>query len=130
MIKAPYKCTTFYSFFFSVSQQRQHCEDLSYFALHAEEEEQLSTARVGFVRSGVPGCPRLDISEDLLEVLRNGARFRWAAIARNLRVSEKTLRRRRNEFEVTSLTESFTDIDNTCLDEIVRDVLHVNPRIG
>ena len=32
-----------------------------------------------WVRSGVPGLPRLDISEDLLEVLRNGAGFRWAA---------------------------------------------------
>ena len=64
---------------FIVSQQRQHREDLSYFALHAEEEEQLSTARVGVVRSGVPGRPRLDISEDLLEVLRSGAGFRWAA---------------------------------------------------
>ena len=111
-------------------QQRQHCEDLSYFALHAEEEQQLSTARVGVVRSGVPGRLRLDISEDLLEVLRNGAGFRWAAIARNLHVSERTLRRRRNEFGVTSLTESFTDIDNTSLDEIVREILHVNPRIG
>ena len=115
---------------FIVSQQRQHCEDSSYFALHAEEEEQLSTARVGVVRSGVPGRPRLDISEDLLELLRSGAGFRWAAIARNLRVSERTLRRRRNEFGVTSLTESFTDIDNTSLDEIVREILHVNPRIG
>ena len=64
---------------FIVSQQRQHCEDLPYFALHAEEEEQLSIARVGVVRSGVPGRPRLDISEDLLEVLRNGTGFRWAA---------------------------------------------------
>ena len=44
---------------FLVSQQRQHCEDLSYFALHEEEEEQLSTGRVGVVRSGVPGRPRL-----------------------------------------------------------------------
>ena len=66
---------------FIVSQQRQHCEDLPYFALHAKGEEQLSTARVGVVRSGVSGRPiaRLDISEDLLEVLRNGAGFRWAA---------------------------------------------------
>ena len=73
------------------------------------------------MRSGVPGRPRLDISEDLLEVLRNGAGFRWAAIARNLRVSERTLRRQRNESGVTSLTESFTDIDNTSLDEILRE---------
>ena len=64
---------------FIVSQQRQHCEDLSYFPLHAEEEEQLSTVRVGVLRSGVPGRPRLDISEDLLEVLHSGAGFRWVA---------------------------------------------------
>ena len=55
---------------FIVSQQRQHCEDLPYFALHGKGEEQLLTARVGVVRSGVPGRQRLDISEDLLEVLR------------------------------------------------------------
>ena len=54
---------------FIVSHQRQHCEDLPYFALHGKGEEQLLTARVGAVRSGVPGRQRLDISEDLLEVL-------------------------------------------------------------
>ena len=64
---------------FIVSQQRQHSEDLSPLTLHAEEEEQLSTARVGVVRSGVPGRPKFDLSEDLLEVLRNGAGFCWAA---------------------------------------------------
>ena len=36
-----------YTLLFIVSQQRQHCEDFSYFALHVEEEEQLSTTRVG-----------------------------------------------------------------------------------
>jgi len=113
-----------------VSQQRQRCEGLSYFALHAEEEEQLSTARVGVLRSGAPGRPRLHISEDVLEVLRNRAGFRWAAIARNFRVSERTLRRRRHEFGFTSLAESFTDIDNNSLDEIVREILHLTPRIG
>ena len=52
-----------------VSQQRQHCVNLPYFALH-EEEEQQSTTRVGvrIVRSGV-GRPRLDISEGLLKAL-------------------------------------------------------------
>lgn len=111
-----------------VSQQRQHCEDLSYFALHAEEEEQLWTARVGVLISGVPGRPRLDISENRLEVLRNQAEFRWATIAKNLHVSERTLWRWRDEFGFTSLT--FSDIDNNSLDEIVREILHVTPRIG
>ena len=35
--------------------------------LHAEKEEQLSTARFGVVRSGLVGRLRLNISEDLLE---------------------------------------------------------------
>ena len=30
---------------FIVSQQRQHCEDLSYFSLHAEEEEESAAQR-------------------------------------------------------------------------------------
>ena len=59
----------FFLLLFIVCQQKQHCEDLPYFALHAEEEEQFSTARVGVVRSGVPGRPRLDISEDLYFVM-------------------------------------------------------------
>ena len=87
---------------FIVSQQRQHCEDLSYFSLHAEEEEQLSTARVGVVRSGVPwpGRPRLDISEDLLEVLRNhGARFRWVADSSSSSNTKRVvLKTKRSEF--------------------------------
>ena len=44
---------------FIVSQQRQHYEDLPYFALYGKlkGEEQLLTARVGIVRSGFPGRP-------------------------------------------------------------------------
>ena len=69
-----------------VSQQRQYCVNLSYFALH-EEEEQQSTTRVGvrIVRSGV-GRPRLDISEDLLEALHVTAGFRWAT-TKNRKIS-------------------------------------------
>lgn len=82
--------------------------------LYEEEEEQHSTGGVGVVISGCPGRPRLDISESLLEVLCNGAEVRWATIARNLIVSEKTLQMRRHEFGFTSQT--FTDIDNNALD--------------
>ena len=63
-----------------VNQQRQYCVNLSYFALH-EEEEQQSTTRVGvrIVRSDFVR-PRLDISDDLLEGLYVTAGFRRAAI--------------------------------------------------
>ena len=108
-----------------VSQQRQYCVNLSYFALH-EEDEQQSTTRVGarIVRSGV-GRPRLDISEELLETLYVTAGFRWAAIARYLHVSERTLRKWRHELGFASAAPSFTDLDNGSLDEIVRDILQV-----
>ena len=92
-----------------------------------EEERQSTTSqRVGvrIVRSGV-GRPRLDISEDLLEALHVTAGFRWAAIARYLHVSERTLRRRRHELGFASAAPSFTDLNNGSLDEIVRDILQV-----
>ena len=54
--------------------------------------------------------------------------FHWATIARNRNVSERTLWRRRHELDFTSQT--FTDIDNNSLDKIVREILHVTPRIG
>ena len=95
--------------------------------MHAEEEQQSTTSqRVGvrIVRSGV-GCPRLDISEDLLEALHVTADFRWAAIARYLHVSERTLRRRKHELGFACAAPSFTDLDNGSLDEIVRDILQV-----
>ena len=108
-----------------VSQQRQYCVNLSYFALHEEKEQQSTTREsVRIVRSGV-GRPRLDISEDLLEALYVSAGFHWAAIARHLHVSERTLRRHRHELGFASAAPSFTDIDDGSLDEIVRDILQV-----
>ena len=59
----------------SVFSSRLRVSYWSEVQLLSEEEQQLSTSRVGVVRSGVPGRPRLDVSEDLLKVLRNGAGF-------------------------------------------------------
>ena len=69
-----------------VSQQRQYCVNLSYFALH-EEDEQQSTTRVGvrIVRSGV-GRPRLDISEDLLEALLCNS---WISLGCHRKISSR-----------------------------------------
>ena len=47
-----------------------------------------------------------------------------------LQVSERTLRRRRHELGYASAAPSFTNIDNSSLDEIVRDILQVTPRVG
>ena len=94
--------------------------------MHAEEEQQSTTSqRVGvrIVSSGV-GRPRIDISEDLLEALHVTAEFRWAAIARYLHVSERTLRKWRHELGFASAAPSFTDIE-WLLDTIVRDILQV-----
>ena len=112
-----------------VSQQRQHCETLSFRSLFEEEQQTTSHAGVRVVRSDV-GRPRLDISEDLLETLHTRAGFSWAHIARNINVSERTLRRRRQLFEMSSIEPPFANMDNDSLDQIVREILEVTPRIG
>ena len=49
------------------------------------------------VRMGV-GRPRVEITQEQIEVLRNRLGFRWADIARMFGVSTRTLNRRRQEF--------------------------------
>ena len=86
---------------------------------------------IGLVRSGV-GRPRYEISQDMLQALRVGAGFRWADIARNLDVSEKTLMRRRREYQILDAVDAnnFSAMTNQELDQLVREILHITPGIG
>ena len=83
-----------------VSQQRQHCE--TFRVLYEEEERPCPGVSVGVVRSASAG--RLQDSKFLKNSWKRfiqvdtRAGFRWASIARMLRVSESTLQRRRHEF--------------------------------
>ena len=62
-------------------------------------------------RNGV-GRPTLDVSQELLETLHFQVGFSWSQIARNLGISESTLRRRRRSFQIPSSQQSFLNISD------------------
>ena len=112
-----------------VRQRRVHCETLSFRSLVLKDEDTVQEAFVMVSRTGV-GRPRLEISPELLEALHGQLAFSWAHIARNLGVSESTLRRRRRLFGMPNNWQTFSNIGNDALDHTVRDILRVTPRIG
>ena len=89
-----------------------------------------ATVRVSS-RTGV-GRPTLDVSPDVLETLHDQIGFSCAEIARNLGISESTIRRRRRSLGVgsTNSRSVYSTISNDDLDQMVRSILRVTPRIG
>ena len=114
-----------------VRQQRKQCETLSFQSLFAEDQQtnRQALTSVTINRNGV-GRPTLDVSQELLETLHFQVGFSWSQIARNLGISESTLRRRRRSFQIPSSQQSFSNISDNALHQIVREILHVTPRIG
>ena len=112
-----------------VSIQRQRCERLSFNSFLEEEQDVTIHTGVRVVSSGV-GRPRLDVSDDILEGLHNRAGFTWAHIARNLGLSERTLRRRRQSSGLQNSETCYSNIDDRSLDQLVRNILDITPRIG
>ena len=78
-------------------------------------------------RRGEKGRPRFQVMKDQLEFLRS-KHFSWARIANLLGISERTLRRRRDEVGVE--TEGFTEISEENLTTVVQSVKSVTPNIG
>ena len=114
-----------------VRHQRECCETLSFHLFLAEDQEtngQVLTS-VTVNRNGV-GRPTLDVSQQLLEILHFQVGFCWSQIARNLGISESTLRHRRHSFQIPNSPQSFSNISDNVLDQIVCEILHVTPRIG
>ena len=114
-----------------VGQQRERCETLSFQSFLAEDQQTNGQAltSVTINRNGV-GRPTLDVSQELLETLHFQVGFSWSQIARNLGISESTLRRRRRSFQIPSSQQSFSNIRDNALHQIVHEILHVTPRIG
>lgn len=112
-----------------VRRQRERCETLSFRSFLVEDQNTTGPASVRVSSTGV-GRPRLEVSQELLETLHVQAGFSWAQIARNLGISERTLLRRRRLFEMPNCQQSFSNISDDDLDRIVRNILHVTPRIG
>lgn len=83
------------------------------------------------VRMGYVGRPRVEITQEQIEVLRNRLDFRWADIARMFGVSTRTLNRRRQEFGMPLGQEhNFSNLTDAELDSIVREILSITPQSG
>lgn len=111
-----------------VRTQKERSEVLSFRSLMAEEQQTNDQISVNQIRSCV-GRPRLHVSEELLGTLHSQVGFSWSQIARDLGISESTIRRRRRLFQMPS-QQVFSNIENSVLDRLVREILDVTPRIG
>ena len=78
----------------------------------------------------IRGRPRFLIPKAQLEGLRS-LHFTWNKIAQMLGVSERTIRRRREELGMdVGQTSSYSDISDDELDVFVRRILHISPNSG
>lgn len=73
------------------------------------------------------GRPRYEIDEDQVTFLRS-KHFSWSKIAKMLGISDRTLRRKRKEFNTRQ--ENFTRISEEELCEVVQSVRNLTPNIG
>ena len=77
-------------------------------------------------RSGNAGRPRYEIRQEQIHGLREALGFRWVDIARMLRMSPRTLTRRRQESGMPlGQQHNFSNLSDTDLDNIVRRILSV-----
>lgn len=93
------------------------------------EEREASYACPTVTSNQSRGRPSLVIPKEQIEGLRSLG-FSWAAMARMLGVSEKTLKRRREAFDVSSTIERFSDISDDEIDHFVKSALDILPQSG
>lgn len=82
--------------------------------------------KVTIIHSGQAGRPKISIEEEQVAGLRSLG-MNWKKIATLLGVSEDTLRRRRREFQENL---DFAELDDTQLDELVKQILDEHPCLG
>ena len=80
------------------------------------------------VHTGMRGQPRLEISKRQIECLRE-LHFSWTKIAELLGVSTKTLRRRREEFQIDD-AEFWSTISDAELRDVMQEIMSIIPGIG
>ncbi len=78
--------------------------------------------------SGVPGWPKYEIKEEILRFLFD-KRFTVKDAATLLGVSTRTIERRMNEFGL-QISNCYSDINNSDLESIVRNLTDEFPNIG
>ena len=80
-----------------------------------------------FVRSGRVGRPSLVLNIEHIEFLRSSG-YTWEEVASALRVSRSTIWRRLRELDIK--IEKYTDISDSCLDDLVRTNQRQHPNVG
>ena len=75
------------------------------------------------------GRPKLVIPKEQLEGLRSLG-FSWTGISKMLGVSERTVRRRREDFDISCSAEAFSQIEDDEIERHVGDILHTSPNSG
>jgi hypothetical protein len=91
-----------------------------------ENADRRTSSVVGTTRNN-GGRPRYEIDEEQVMFLRSKF-FSWRKIAQILGISDRTLRRKRQEF--TARTENFSDISEADLCEVIESVRFLTPNIG
>lgn len=79
--------------------------------------------------TAIQGRPRLLIPQEQLEGLRSLG-FSWVTIAKMLGVSERTVRRRKQEYNMSSSTDIFSEISDSEIDKFMKFILQVSPNSG
>jgi hypothetical protein len=80
------------------------------------------------VHTGMRGQPGLEISKRQIECLRE-LHFSWTKRAELLGVCTKTLRRRREEFQIDD-AESWSTISDAELRDVMQEIMSITPGIG
>ena len=80
-------------------------------------------------RTSVPGRPRVIITRQQIEALRE-IHFSWSCVARLLGVSERTLDRRRREFQMPMGRACYSNIGDDELDRIISEIIGLSPNAG
>ena len=98
---------------------------------YTDESNRLPIALGAENRNGCVGRPRIEITQEQIQILRNNLGFKWIDIARMFGVSSRTLIRRREELGMPLGHESnFSALSDHELDMLVREILSVTPQSG
>ena len=92
------------------------------------EENQLQFVCSTNAGNGGRGRPKLVIPQEQLEGVRSLG-FSWTDIAKLLGVSERTIRRRRETFDMPSTGQAFLQIDDDEIDRKIQGILQISPRL-
>lgn len=93
-----------------------------------ERTDDVSPCQCDRVYTGMTGQPKYQVSKRQIECLRE-LHFWWTRIAQLLGISTKTLRRRRQEFQIDD-EQQWSSISEAELREMMREIMNITPGLG